>query len=351
MHILFSILAFTIIIAVKPIIVHAEETVSSETNQNTRTSAPFSSYPQSRDTYSQPNFFDNILNEVDYQHKSLSEQLVEFTEQIDTFFISDDQERRINYSHIQLGYRYTRYQDDPSLMDPVFQARLHLPRTQNRLTVEVSNNNPFDPINDIATNTSSDTNPADQTDQTLNIGLGYARAITDLLDFKVTGGTRLAGDRMKVFINLQVYRKFFFYKWSLHLSEDLYRDNVIFNRATAQMLFERSIGDDRLFRSITKNITYSDLGYAQNHQTFYVLDQLSTRDAIIYQVGSMWEKQFGLLDYELENYYTMVRYSRKIYRDWLFMELSPQVQYLRTENFHPKPLISLQVTAFFGNNQ
>ena len=339
------IVTFTFIMAATPALANAEEPESTETTLD---------LPPLQKNNTGIALLDDILNEVDLQHQTLSEQIVDFTEEIDTYFISDDQERRINYSHIQLGYRYTFYKDDPAQLDPVFQARVHLPRTQNRLTVEVSNNNPFAASNDTAAaSNSGSSNPVTQseTDQAINIGLGYISEITEFFNIKLTGGTRLATDRLKLFVNLQLYRKFFFDKWSMHLSEDLYRDNIVFNRSTAQMLFERRISEDQLFRSITKNIYYFDLGYTQNHQTFYLLDRLSSRDAMIYQVGSMWEKPLDLLDYKLENYYYMVRYSRKIYRDWLFIEVAPQVHYLREEDFNPKPLISLQFTAFFGNNK
>ena len=356
-HFSFILTACILFITANPALVIAEEPLA-QPHQSTLPTEPYSEITplteQPLDTYAETDFLDEILNEIDHQHQSLSEEIVEFTDEIDTFFISDDQEKRINYSHIQLGYRYTFYKDDPTQIDPIFQARVHLPRTQNRLTLEISNNNPFDPINNTATSTSTgNSNPTDQTldDQALNIGLGYARKFSELFNTKLTGGTRLAGNKVNLFINLQFYRKFFFEKWSLHLSEDLYRDNIVFSRATTQMLFERTISDDQLFQSITKNIHYYDLGYTQNHQTFYVFDQLSSRDAIIYQVGSMWERPLDLLGYELENYYAMVRYSRKIYRDWLFMEVSPQVHYLKAEDFHPKPLIALQFTAFFGNNK
>jgi len=339
------------------VVVGAEE-VQPQTLQNSQPTKSTTENPQiekqQRESYAEVGLVDQMLSIVDEQHKTLSEQLVGFTETIDTFFISDDQEERINYTHIQLGYRYTQYKDNISVLEPILSTKIHLPRTQNRLTLEVSNKSLFDLVNNTATsNQAGSTNPVEKapTDQGFNFGLGYTREISDFFNAKVTSGGNLSGNKFNAFINLQLYRKFFFNKWSLHLSEDLFRDSIISSRSTAQMLFERNISEDKLFRSISKNITYFDLGYSQNHQTFYVLQQLSSRDAIIYQVGSMWEKPLDLLNYKLENYYALVRYSRKIYKDWLFMEVSPQVQYLRSENFHPKPLLVLQFSAFFGNNK
>ncbi len=301
-----------------------------------------------------------VLKGVERHHQTLSDQIVGFTEKIDTFFISDDQERRINYSHIQLGYRYTRYKNNSYLLDPIFDARIHLPRTENKLTLEISNNSPLDSASETTTSSAASatgatggTIPAEQSqaEQAFNVGLGYAREISELLSAKVTTGGKLAGTQMNFYMNLQLYRKFFFNKWSLHLSEDLYRDRIIHTRSTAQILFERNISEDKLFRSISKNIYFYDKEYGQNHQTFYVLHQLSERDAMIYQIGGMWEKPLEILDYNLEGYYSLVRYSRKIHKNWLFMEISPQVHFLRSENFHPEPLLVLQLSAFFGNNK
>ncbi|MDX8387973.1 MAG: hypothetical protein R8M46_05500 [Ghiorsea sp.] len=355
MHFKLIIATFTFIMAMNPLLTSAMEP---EPIQNIQSSGPLINAPtvghQSQDSYAKRGFVDDLLNEVDYQQQSLSTHLIDFTETIDTFFISDDVESRINYSYIQLGYRYTRYKDGTEQLDPVFTAHIHLPRTQNRLTLEVSNNSLFSSSNDASSvNSAGSSSPVDQNniDQALHIGLGYVREFSELFNAKLTGGARVFGHKMKLFINLQLYSEFFFKKWSLRLSEDLYRDNIVFSTAITQVLFERKISDDQLFRSISKNIYYEDLGYSQNHQTLYVFDQLSKRDAMIYQVGAMWENKHGLSDYALDNYYAMVRYSRMIYKDWLFMEISPQVQYLETENFHPKPLIALQFSAFFGNNK
>jgi hypothetical protein len=346
--------ALFIIIAMHSVAVDAEE-LEPQVNQQSKPSPSTPNDPQienlQHESYAEVGIIDQMLNVVDDQHQVLSEQLVGFTEKIDTFFISDDQEERINYTHIQLGYRYTQYKDNISVLEPILSTKIHLPRTQNRLTLEVSNKSLFDLVNNTAQAGSTNPVEKDPTDLGFNFGLGYAREISDFFNAKVTGGGKLSGNKFNVFINLQLYRKFFFNKWSLHLSEDLFRDTIIYSRSTAQMLFERNVSEDKLFRSISKNITYFDLGYSQNHQTFYVLQQLSSRDAIIYQVGSMWEKPLNLLSYDLENYYALVRYSRKIYRDWLFMEVSPQVQFLKSEDFHAKPLIVLQFSAFFGNNK
>jgi len=295
---------------------------------------------------------DNLLKEVNDQLQSLSEKIVGFTEEIDTFFINDDQEKRINYTHIQLGYRYTHYKNQAHTHEPVFSARIHLPRTQNRLTLEVSNNNPFTASNETATNNTNApvaTDPA-QINQAIDLGLGYVRDIASLFNAKVTAGLKLQSDKINVFANLQFYRSFYYEKWSMRLSEELYRDNIIFNRSTSQLLFERTMAENLLFRSITKNIYYYDLGYSQNHQTFSLLNQLSDHDAMIYQLGGMWEKPLDLLNYELDNYYALVRYSSKIYRDWLIMEIATKVQILKVDNFRVNPLISLQFSAFFGNN-
>jgi hypothetical protein len=48
-------------------------------------------------------------------------------------------------------------------------------------------------------------------------------------------------------------------------------------------------------------------------------------------------------------YSAAFRYRRKIYRDWMVMEVRPQLVYTRDNGFHPIPSITLQIEAFFGD--
>ena len=99
--------ALTLILAADPILASAIEPV--KTNQRTKqTESSLGNSQiaeQSNKSEGKHNLVGKILNGVDNQQQSLSDKIVSFSETIDTFFINDDLERRINYSHIQLGYR------------------------------------------------------------------------------------------------------------------------------------------------------------------------------------------------------------------------------------------------------
>ena len=291
-----------------------------------------------------------IEESIDYYQLTLSEYLIDFTNQIDRFFITDDQEQRMNYSHLHFGYRYVDYQGNNYLLEPVFEARFHLPRVEDFLSVNITNMNNFKSSDDAAAGKTNDPAVEGPLDQGVKLAIGYARDVSDAFAVKATSGAHWVNDGLNPFVNLRLENVFLFDPWALTLSEDLYHDSIIHSRATTQIHFERKMGEDMVFQSNSKNIYYYDLGYTQMHQTFSVLHQLSERDAFIYQAGGMWEKPLDVVDFQLENYYTLVRYSRKLHKNWLFLEVSPQVHFPRTADFEPEPLLMLQLTAFIGNN-
>jgi len=283
-----------------------------------------------------------ILNTIDDQQASLSRSVIGFSENVDRYFINTEQDSRLNFSHIQLGYRYTLYEGNVSTLEPVISGRIHLPRTENRLSIEVSSSRDGnDPEADV-------TNDAERM---LGLGLGYISDLPKLFTAKLRGGFKMVDSTFTFYSNLRLYRRFFFDTWSLQLSEDLYRDSVVSRLAKTEMLFERKISEKKLFRSITRNLYYFDLEYVQNDQTFYMIKQLSDKDALIYQLGASWTRPMVESEHSLDSYYNLIRYSRKVYKDWLFFEVSPQIYFLKENNFSPTPLLHVQFTAFFGNKK
>ncbi|NOR51628.1 MAG: hypothetical protein GQ470_03325 [Gammaproteobacteria bacterium] len=312
----------------------------------------FSSAAEERlpdDNTKEPGFIGAILDGVDQQHESLSEYVVGFSETIDTFFVSDDQERQLNYSHLQLGYRYTYYRakDGGSQFEPIIDARIHLPRTKNRLTLEVSTSDNEGGGDATAETGAVTTEPS----STLGLGLGYLGDLAGLFTTKVRGGAKLVGSTVNFYTSLRLYRKLYFEEWTVQLSEKLYKDSIVKKLATTELQFERRVTATKLFRAISQNRYYFDLGYSLNSQTFYMMHQLSDREAIIYQVGAGWKRLLEEQDNRLESYYNLVRYSRKVYKDWLYFSISPQIQFLEENDFVPIPLLTMQLTAFLGNKK
>jgi len=291
------------------------------------------------DDVTKSGLFSSILDEVDRQQKSLSEQVITFTEQIDTFFVDDENERQLNYSHIQLGYRYTHYRDKEYILEPIIDGVIHLPRTENRLTIELSSGSDIE-----------DEGPASNAQQG-RFGLGLIDSIKGVLTAKLTGGIRRVDSTFTGYINLRLYRQFLFDRWTLQLSEDLYKDSVVSRFSKTQILFERTVSENKRFGSITRNWHYFDLDSELNEQIFYLQHLFSERDALIYQLGIGWKRVLGESSNKLDNYYNLVRYSRRLHKEWLYLEISPQINYLRENDFSPEPLLMVQLTALLGNKK
>ena len=111
-------------------------------------------------------------------------------------------------------------------------------------------------------------------------------------------------------------------------------------------LFEinRKFTDKILFRSSSYALWESTVDYFKLSEVISVFHTLSDKSAILYQAGV-----YGTSEPKISttSYLLSIRYRQNIYKDYLFLELVPQVLYQKTTNFAPEHSLLFKLEILF----
>ena len=108
--------------------------------------------------------------------------------------------------------------------------------------------------------------------------------------------------------------------------------------------FDYKLADDLLARSDSL-IRYRDSNdFYELSQVFSLIHSLSERRAISYQTGV-----FGITEptTHATDYLVLARYRQNIHKDYLFMELIPQIRYRKDNNFHSEHSLTFRLEWVF----
>lgn len=132
--------------------------------------------------------------------------------------------------------------------------------------------------------------------------------------------------------------------WQMELQSSAEWFNSSGLHGDAAMVFERLLFEHYLFRANTLLDWRREEDTLEFGQTFQVFQDLGPRDAIEYQLGVFGSS----LSYsKINTYYVSVDYRRDLYRDWLYMNLIPELAFPREEGFSGVASITLSFEIYF----
>lgn len=113
--------------------------------------------------------------------------------------------------------------------------------------------------------------------------------------------------------------------------------------------------DSRLFftRPINPQLTFrveSQLNYEHKDrltefgQSVSLYQTIAEREIMIWELGLLGQNR---PESSVDSYYAQILYRRAIYKDWLVMELVPQVLFEKRYNWEPDPRVQLNLEVYF----
>lgn len=116
--------------------------------------------------------------------------------------------------------------------------------------------------------------------------------------------------------------------------------------ARARYDLERGTGNGALFRATSQlvwllhdphNLLWSEI--------LFFAHPLNSRARMAYDLGVS-----GVLEPEFEDgqYFASIRYRRDVHHGWVFLELKPQIDFSRGDDFKPNPSVVLTLEMLFG---
>jgi hypothetical protein len=283
---------------------------------------------------------DECERKVDDTHQKTSELLLSAADWLDSFF--DDErylaEENATRANLRLSFGYSRF--DEFEFSPRVSLRLKLPRLSKRafLIIGASDDDDFDTDGDPISN---NPNNEDSERNDLNAALRYFLKVGKDYHLSTTFGLSWG----YMYAGLRYRYEYDFGSWLGRATNNFryYTDDGFENKFGLDM--ERHFSRRWFFRT-TGNIDWFEsengLPHALHFRLFHVLNQ---HQALRYEVGNYFNTRPS---YKMTDLQFKVRYRQRFYRDWLILEIAPQISFPYEHNREPNPGIVLRLEADFG---
>ena len=138
--------------------------------------------------------------------------------------------------------------------------------------------------------------------------------------------------------------------WDMHYSQEVFWFESKGLGSYTQFDFDRYFdSNDDFFLRVTNVLDWNE-----RREQFDLLEQLSLYQDVSDKRAVQYAVGFTGLNREshsvITNFFTRATYRRRLYKDWLFYELTPGVEFPRDEDFKANPFISLRLEILFSED-
>lgn len=277
---------------------------------------------------------------LDAGHKKLSERLVSAARWFDSFF--DDpryhEEENRTRARVRCDFGYSR--EEGFEVSPRFSLDLKIPRLSNKIHLYLSleEEDAFDmdsdPVSDAPRHQEAENDG-------FTAGLQYFFPSTN--SFNLSATTGLSFDYAYAGLRLRYLTDFG--SWQGRLSDRFryYTDDGWENKLSCDL--ERHFSGEWLFRMTAIVFWYeNETGYP--HSFSLRLYRIISEDrAIMYEAGHYYDTEPG---YTLTDQQFRIRFRQRFYRDWLILEIAPQLTFPKDHGRDANPGIVVRLEAEFG---
>lgn len=307
---------------------------------------PFTDYPSLGDIYFPPPEKTYLEQSVDYllsSHGQVSDAVRLFGEKMDRYFAGEDYDGEDNESYFKVGVanRWIEGGDYEPELD--YKFRVDLPATKRRYRLVLSYRDDDDKSLEERSRPSSEVLPPDE--QSFFAGLvKQMKSESGRWEGKITGGIKV-----KVppdpFIRASTKRYFDTGEvWSTQVRSGVQWFNSDGFRWEADLIFERLVAFDLLFRPRTSLDWREENDTLEFGQTFTLYQELSQTQAIEYQLGAFGSSMSRA---RMNTYYISASYRHNLYKELLYMQVIPELAFERENNFTDTASITLAFQLFF----
>lgn len=258
---------------------------------------------------------------------------------LDSFF--DDpryfSEENRSRAKLKLGFGYTRF-DDFEFM-PGIDLILSFPGLENRASIylQANDDDDFD----------ADSNPISDTDKNkdeqLTAGIKYVMAMGERYNLSTDVG--LSSNYIYGGVRYRHLHPFFSQRWEGRFTNRLryYSDDGWQNKTSYDI--ERNLGERFFVRTtFTGVLSEEDEGFPFSG-VVHLYQVLSIDKALLYDAGAYMNTE---PDFEVTDVQLKLRYRQRFFRDWLVLEVAPQVTFPNDYDHEFNPGLVVKFEADFG---
>lgn len=283
---------------------------------------------------------DNILDKT---HAVWSQRVTDLGVRLDRLF-GGEEFLPDHSSYIRARTTALLREEDPEL-ELRLKARLALPNTERRLSLVLESED--DSQFDRAAGTVPSAPPILRSPNTsgFTAGLRYLKELSDVVDLDADIGVRLRSGLPDPYVRTRIERSMFIGLWEVRPSEELYWHYHKGRGARTLLLAQRPLPGPRFFRSISEFDWVYRERRAYSAQDLIISHEFNPLHAVQAQIGARGESD----PTRLVNWFVNIGWRRNIYKNWLFVELRPELFFEREQDFQAEPRLFLTLETYFGD--
>ena len=293
------------------------------------------------DTAADPGTPPTRMETLEEVHKNVSQRVEALSLRLDRFFAGERIYQEATGTYARLGSFVRIGESGDSTVGADLRVKLDLPNTENRFQLLIEGEPEDEPVRFEEVRA----NPL-RIAQDTTYSTAVRRNIMDseTWDISTDAGVKLRSP-LDPFVRLRVRRSFLAGDWILRATQSLFWFDSDGTGAGTRFEIERPLTEALFFRSTGEAIWYrrkDDFDARQSLQVFHVL---SPRRGLIYEASVISSDQPQL---HTSSYLLNLRYRQLVHRDWLFLELTPQVIFERERDFNPHHVLTVTFEITFG---
>jgi hypothetical protein len=278
-----------------------------------------------------PSLLVDPFSYVDEERDYLSSKFVSLTRNLDSFFADDRNYQESNNSLVQLDLvRVAGYGGDRKFVLSG-RAKLDLPSTQKRFHLLLETNPDKNVTGEAVQNQTTPVNKV-VAPESYSAAVRYEKSKELAQPWFVSSdlGVKFQGIHANPFARARGSYAVPINEWRLKAAETVFWFNTIGAGETTQLDVERILSEPMLFRA-TSNATW--LNEKQNfdlRQDFSLYQNLNERSALLYQASVVGVSN---PQWQLNEYVALMQYRYRLHKQWVFLEVSPQMHFPKADNF------------------
>ncbi|UCG79356.1 MAG: hypothetical protein JSV21_05915 [Nitrospirota bacterium] len=263
----------------------------------------------------------------------------------DSFFYDERFEREENRSSLRLRFDSFFEKNEHAVYDVNASLRLILPDTNRRLRLVVAGDPDIESGLVDITNVDNLDQTGQDTRQDLNIGLSYFLIDKLRQNLSLGAGVFVKYDSPQLSLTARYKQLEGLGNWKVRMIPQLSWDTADGWSSKAGIDFDRPLTDILLFRASTQGEWF------EHEEGFFytlaasVFQSLDKKSALAYQ----WINNFQTEPYNhLHQTALVIRYRRNVWKDWLFLEVAPQIKWSDDKDYEAIPGILFRLETIYG---
>jgi hypothetical protein len=137
-------------------------------------------------------------------------------------------------------------------------------------------------------------------------------------------------------------------QWRTKLEETAFWFNSTGLGESTQLDLERPISEPMLFRATSVAVWLKSTHHYDLRQDLSLYHKLDDRNALLYQISAIGVSSPHT---QVTDYVLLVLYRYRVHRDWMFLEVSPQLHFPKEQNYRRSPMLSMRLEMLFDETK